>query len=352
MRVKPLDYYSKYVYNYYCSKAEDLVKMLIEKCVDKDHKPIVFPLDDASVYIIDQSLSRLKDYFLFANVENKDGAVSRLMNKSVQRRIATKAGLNVAKGWEIPYVNGEYVIPEDIEYPCFLKGELCFATLKKFQKKCNDEKELRSVLDESRESFLNPFPFIAEEYLKIDEEIGFMGISDGDNSRIPIMVEKIENGKGTTNGVTMLARLFFMEDDNEITTSLSRFLSELNYFGITNFDLAVCNGKLYFLEVNFRYAAYGYAACLAGINLPEMFVKLITGECIQSSNENTNVNKLFFNEKVGARSILERFISWKKYREMDKMADYKAIKSKDDPRPYYHFLIQYFLRYIRTRLLG
>lgn len=344
---KPLDYYSKYVSSYLFSKKEDLVNILMVQCVEKDHKPVLFTLDDLSIYLIDQSHHILKDFFLYANVHNQENGIIRLMNKNIQKTIAVEAGLTVAKGWTIPFIDGKYIIPDGIEFPCFVKGELGYEGGKKKQKVCHDYKELCALLQESKE---NPSSLLAEEYLPVDEELGFMGISDGNHSTVPIMVEKTEIGKGTCNGVTMAGNIVFIKDNNPIIASINKFLVNLGYTGISNLDFIKSKGKLYFLEANFRYAAYGYRAGLAGVNLPQLFIELILGNEINIYEIERKGRWSFFNEKVGIINVIEKLLKYTKYRELKKQSDCCLVYSYDDPLPYRWFLVKYYVKFIKSRI--
>ena len=348
LKIKPLDYYSKYVTSYYFSAENDLIDLLNNKCTEDNCKPVLFPLDDNSVYIIDMAHHILEKHFLYAHISHKECGIVELMNKSIQKQKAVEAGLNVAKGWKIPYDNGDYVIPTDIEYPCFVKGELGYEGGKKLQKVCYDYKELRKLLDESLNA--NRISFIAEEYLSVDREIGFMGVSVENGSIVPAMIEKTAIGKGTTNGVTMGGRMKFMHESDHIIQSIKVFLKNIQYVGITNFDFVESKGKLYFLEVNFRYAAYGYGISSAGLNLPNMFVRSFYGEKFEKSYPTTDKDSIFFNEKIGCINALEHFITWAQYKTKVKEADFLMVRDKKDPKPFRMFVVTMGLKYLKKKL--
>lgn len=346
--IKPIDYYSKHVSSYFFSDRSHLIDLLIQHCTDDKSKPVLFPLDDSSVYLIDKAHHVLEKHFLYANIGKKECGIVELMNKSIQKEKAEEAGLNVAKGWEIPFCDGDYVIPNDIEFPCFVKGELGYEGGKSLQRLCCNYDELRNLLDESLNS--NRISFIAEEYLPIDKEIGFMCVSDGNNCIGPAMIEKSEIGKGTTNGVTMGGRMKFLPETDHVAQSIKLFLKNIQYAGISNFDFIESKGKLYFLEINFRYAAYGYGVGSLGVNFPSITVKSLSGEKIESVPISTEKDVFFLNEKIGLYNVLERFISWSKYTKMKKKSDILLVKCKSDPRPYRMFLIAMGLRFIKKKL--
>ena len=348
LKIKPLDYYSRYVSSYYFSNRNNLIDLLIDKCTEDNCKPVLFPLDDNSVYIIDQAHHVLEKHFLYAHINHKERGIVEMMNKSVQKQRAAEAGLNVAKGWKIPCNNGDYVIPTYIEYPCFVKGELGYEGGKKLQKVCSNYDELRRLLDESLKS--DRISFIAEEYLPVDKEIGFMGVSDENYSIIPAMIEKTSIGKGTTNGVTMGGRMKFMHESDNIIRSIKTFLKSIQYVGISNFDFIESNGKLYFLEVNFRYAAYGYGISSAGLNLPNLFVRSLYGDKLDNNYPNTDKELVFFNEKIGRLNVLEHFISWSQYKSMERESDYLMIRDRKDPKPFIMFVVRMGLKFLKKKL--
>ena len=331
-KMKPLDYYSKYVTAYYFVKRDELIALLINKCKEKSNKPIIFPLDDSSVYLVDKSHHILRDFFLYAHVNHQEGGIVHLMNKNLQKKLACEAGLNVAQGWEILHDGLDYIIPNDIKYPCFVKGELEYGGSKQIQRACVNEKELRNLINEHKKKSSDPL--LAEEYLTIDKEIGYIGVSGEKYCSIPVKCNKIETGKGSSNGVTMVGQLLFTEECDQTKQAINRFLSNIGYSGIYNFDFIESKGNLYFLEINYRYAAYGYGVSRAGLNLPAIFINNILGKDSEPIVFPHNYCKTFFNEKVGIINVLEKSITYSKYKKLMKDADYLIIENSSDSKPY------------------
>jgi len=350
-RLTPLDYYSKYISAYYYSTADNLIDLLINKCSEKDQKPVLIPLDDKSVYLIDQSNHILDDYFLYANVNHQEGGIIHLMNKSLQKKLAVEAGLNVAKGWEIPIVNGNYIIPKDIEYPCFVKGLFSYHSSKRYQCKCNDAQELHIFLSQCLQS--GAFSLFAEEYLSVEQEKGVIALSCGNNCTIPAIADFIEEGKGSSNGVSMFGRINHLDGQDGLSRSIQRFIKSLHYTGICNIDFIESNGNLYFVEINFRYAAYGYGVFLAGVNLPAMFVNALLCVDIEGEKQLSVNGKTYFNEKIGIFNLMEKYISYEKYRELKKSADFRLIENSIDPKPYHmlwSLIVTRFLILIKLKI--
>ncbi len=347
-KVKPVDYYSKYVSSYHFVKLKDLVRFLIEKCSEQGQKPILFPLDDKSVRLIDLSADELGNYFLFSRANNQYGGISNLMDKSLQKELAYQNGFNVAKGWVIPFVNGKYDVPDDIEFPCFLKGQNSYNSSKKFQKKCTNYEELHIFLNECLSN--NPCSLLAEEYIEIDKEIGYIALSDGEKNIIPAEVELIEIGKGTTHGVSYLGRINPLMENDELLTIIEKFIQKIGYIGICNFDFIYSHGTIYFSEVNFRFAAYAFGICKAGVNLPVLYINSLVGINDNKLETSLHHNAYYFNEKIGLYNVLERFISWSEYKSLKKKSDYLMVKCKKDPKPYRFFLLTMGLKFLKKKL--
>lgn len=330
-KMKPLDYYSKYVSAYYFTKATDLVDLLIEKCRDDEQKPILMPLTDSMVYLIDQSLSKLSKYFIFPNINLQEGGITRLMNKVLQKKIAAEAGLNVPKTWEIPFDKGDFVIPDDIEYPCFVKGALNYKSKKQYQRKCSNLHELNDLLAICKRAGF--YDLCAEEYLHIDKEVGVIAFSSQTECAIPAIVEFLEMGKSPKGGISMRGKICPI-NNIVLIQAIKSFLAKTCYTGICNFDFIISKGKYYFVEVNFRYAAYGYGIFKSGVKVPEMIVCSLLGGDLGKYYTILNGNKTYFNEKVGLIDVMDGSITCKKYLEIKKQTDILMIADSLDPKPH------------------
>ncbi|MBR6893106.1 MAG: hypothetical protein IKN15_07695 [Bacteroidaceae bacterium] len=329
-KMKPLDYYSKYVSTYYFTKAANLIGLLIDKCRDDVQKPILMPLTDNMVYLIDQSLSKLSKYFIIPSINGREGGITRLMNKVLQKKVAAEAGLNVPKTWEISFVDGDFVIPEDIEYPCFVKGALSYKSKKQYQKKCSCTQELNDLLTLCKRAGV--FDLCAEEYLDIDKEVGVITFSSQTECAIPAIVEFLEMGRNPKGGISMRGQIC-PANNRELIQAIKLFLTKTCYVGICNLDFIVSRGKYYFVEVNFRYAAYGYGIFKSGVNVPDMIVCSLLGGDLGKFDTLPNSNKTFFNEKVGLIDVMDGSITFKKYKEKRKQSDILMIADFLDPKP-------------------
>ena len=345
--IHPVDYYSKYVNRYYFTSRDRLIQFLLNNYSRSDTKPIIFTLDDYSTFLIDKAHERLNSSFLFAHLSS-DGSLADLMNKHLLKTKALEVGMNVVQGWPIPLQDGEFQIPDGIKFPCFVKGLQSMYVSKGVQCKCDSYKELQNLLERCKKQY--PYPVYAEEYISIDKDFGVIGVSDGNKCVIPAKAELLEMGQGSVNGVSMLGRVSPLEDA-ELYQQIEKLLEKLHYVGIFNIDFVESNGKIYFVELNFRFAAYGYGVFRAGCNLPAIFINTLQN-CGIGSLQNTIVGSYYYlNEKIGLTSVIEKAISIAKYRALKKKADFRLVKDKEDSKPYCLFVFKYFLSYVKSRII-
>ena len=147
---KPIDYYSKYVKHYYYTQGDyedKILNILLNKCKDENQKVVIIPINDFSASVLDNNLKLLEPHFLFQHIHHSQGAIINWMNKEKQKMLASQFGLNVADSIDIEINNRAYEIPVDVHYPCFTKTKSFTSGYKHTLHRCNNEQELRKVLD-------------------------------------------------------------------------------------------------------------------------------------------------------------------------------------------------------------
>ena len=347
--VKTIDYYSKYVDKYYYFVLPTKVSLsvfLLEKYKNSGQKPIIFTLGDNSTYLIDKDRDSLKDHFLFAHLDNGQ-SIADLMNKHGVKMQAETVGLAVAKGWPIPYENGAFSIPDDITFPCFLKGLYSYWNSKDIQKKCDNRSELVSSLEHCKSIY--PHSVYAEEYVNVEKELGIMGVSDGEKCVIPAITELMVMGKGSSHGVSILGHIEPIKGGN-LQNKIENLLSKLHYVGIFNIDLIKTKDQIMFVELNLRYATYGYALFKAGVNIPELFIcNLLKYKNAELSTE-LDGEHYYLNEMVAYNNIVEKNFTRRDFLELRKKADILFVDSPDDPRPQKHFITSLKLQQMMVML--
>ena len=335
-----IDAYSKYVKEYHYAKEpnrNELVSVILSLKSEKG-ETVLIPVDDFAASTIDENIDLLKADFLFPNIGMEQGAVNRLMDKNYQKQLARQAGLNVAEGWVVNIENHQYTLPGDIKYPVFPKPQISFKGNKRCMRKCNNERELRNVLDNVAKN--KDCPMLLEQYCEITKEYALLGFSDGKEVVIPAMLQMLVSGSGGHHGVTLKGKIF-NPDDNAFVNQLKQFMQSLHFSGLFDIDAYESNGKLYFNELNLRFGASGYAITNSGINLPNCLIKHLTGEKLTTEINKVN-EAVFVNEKVAYDDFYNGFISLSQYNKYIEEGNFEFIISDDDPKPYEMFRSQNF----------
>ena len=293
---KPIDCYSKYVDRViYCHVKEDLISLLLKRCISHDQKVILIPDSDLSASLIDKNQERLKDYFVFPNINHCPGAVEYWMNKSLQKSLAQIIGLSVAEGQVVTIKDGRYVFPLITRYPCFTKPLVTNCGGKQFFKRCDNEEDLRCVLDYI--SRITDIDVLVEDFKDINAEYAVVGFSDSKEVVIPGVIEFVESSR-SHKGIAREGIIKPIRGFEVFIGLLKEYVRTVGYYGLFDIDFYKSDGILYFCEMNLRFGGSGYAYTAMGINLPEMFVRSICGESIDKLKFKVTDEASFANERM------------------------------------------------------
>ncbi len=344
--LKTSDFFCKYVEDYFYfdeTGPVTLPEFLIEKYQGCGQKPVLFSLSDKVTHIIDDARSRLEAFFLFAHL--KDGnSLSGLMDKNYMKTRAAAVGLSVVQGWPIMYEDGEFSVPDQIEYPCYVKGLYSYWDSKPIQRKCEDKSELEALTRLCKTVY--PHPLYAEEFVKIKREMGMMGICDGENCWVPAETELVLMGEGSSHGVSILGHVKPVRTDNEIKRKIETLLKGLGFVGIFNIDFIETEGRVFFVELNLRFATYGYGLFKLGVNVPALFIQILTNSLNPDSVPVVEKDQFYLNEEVAFNNILEGKLSVRRFEEIKKQAGIYFVQSAGDPRPMKHLRRRFVIKYL------
>lgn len=330
---KPIDCHSKYVNRIlYCNAKdkENLIKLLLDKCTDSNQKVVIIPDSDFSASVIDNNQDRLKDYFLFPHINHTPGAVEHWMQKTTQKQLAREVGLNVADGKIVTVLNQKYEIPEGIDYPCFTKPLLTINGGKSFLKRCNNESELRKILDGVSQHF--NADVLVEDFISIDTEYAVVGISDGYEVIIPGVIEFLVNSPSHF-GIAREGKIMPITGFEELMSLFKKFVQRIGFCGLFDIDFFLSNGVFYFGEINLRFGGSGYAYTAMGVNLPAMLVKSLNGVDISDMKKEVTEMATYVNERMCVDDWSFYHISESDiYQKIDN-ADIKFVYNSEDSAP-------------------
>ena len=347
-RFTPPEVKSKFVRNYFTTSAlvdeQCLIEALINKVAEKNCKKIIIPADDLTVHILDSNADCLSEYFIIPQLNGKNGDFKRYMDKGLQKELAIKCGLPVAKSWIVEINNkGIYTIPEDIQYPCYTKPNVSIGSPKTYIRKCDNDKELCTLLDEVAKKGV--CAILIEEYLEVDKEYAVLGLScDGKVLIVPGFIEAIKMGEGAHKGVTGVGRIIDASDRPKTIRMLKEYASQFGLTGLFDIDLIESKGVVYFAEINLRNGASGYGITATGINLPGKLIDYLLKNEWNDTIDKIKNNVIFASEKVLFENYEAGYCSWKQYKSYIKSADFSFIKCKEDMAPYRLFIMLTIIR--------
>lgn len=120
--------FSKYIEKLIVLKTtEEALEILRNDFKDETSKPIILCASDSAMSLIDNNLDELRNNFYFFNIQDKQGEINRLQDKTMTFPLAEESGFSIIKTW---CVNRNQDIPADITFPCLIKGRNSINTSK------------------------------------------------------------------------------------------------------------------------------------------------------------------------------------------------------------------------------
>ena len=265
------------------------------------------------------------------------------MDKNEQKNLAKEYGIPMLSSVLIRCKNGKYQIPEEVVYPCFVKPNISMNSTKAKMAKCKDKSELNALLSAYAEK--EDFEMLVEEYVDIQEEYSLLGISTKSRVIAPGIFRVIEGGHKERKGVTITGETVSSDSFETIIAQCVKYIESLNYTGLFDVDLIQTKeGKIYFIELNFRAGASTHVFTKTGVNLPGIFADyLIHGKIIGETDIDIHPGTRFVSEKVLIEEYARSDANIRTVRKYMDQADVCFIKDSQDPGPYKYFRKYYFI---------
>lgn len=340
MRQLQPDAYSKYIKAYHVCVTKRQGIMLVKKLkelADPGRKMLLIPADDLVASIADEYYDDLKDLYAMPNIEGRSGAINRLMSKEIQMELAKAAGLPVINSCVICSSNGRFEIPDAVQYPCFIKPNISKNSSKSKMQRCDSKEELHAALTQLAKN--KNFEMMVEDFVDIRKEYAILGLSTKDGVIAPGFFGTEEGGHDARRGVAMVGKVLPCSQQQKLIDDIVKFIETLHYEGLFDVDLIeTTDGKLYFVELNLRYGASGYAITKSGANLPGMFADyMLLHKSVDMSCKVEQPGKTFISERVMLGEFMDDFLSFADVKRWMNTVDIHFIKNEEDPKAYRHF---------------
>lgn len=318
--------YSKYVTQVHKVKnGDEAIDVLLEQYLGEKEKSILLCGSDTAIAVLDANYDKLKDNFCIFNIHNQQGKINHFLNKLSTFEYAQKSGLNVIKTWHVTDI---HLLPDDIVYPCLVKGNNSTGSTKGDLRICYTEEELLNGLREGVD-------YLVQEYIEKDYELNVNGFSynHGKNVYIPAVIRKLRDSLYRQGEFLRLDNVD--EYPNLNVDALKTFVGLIGYEGLFSIELLCRDNKFYFLEINLRNDGLGYLYTCAGVNYPYLWIKYNTGE-LTDGYINSIVCKTpyYCMLEKDFNNVIERKISLGKWCSDFFKSDCFYILSKSDPMPF------------------
>jgi predicted ATP-grasp superfamily ATP-dependent carboligase len=344
------DIFSKYVSQvFYCQRSDDegLVRLLLERCADPHQKVVIIPTSDFTAAAIDQYQERLDKQFLFPHINHTPGEVTGWMDKVRQKQLAQRMGISVVSATTIEILDGQYKIPNSINYPCFTKSLATISGGKNFLRRCNNEDELRRLLNDATR--LRNTTILVEDFKKIDKEYAILGFSDGKQVVIPAVLY-IEKVSESHFGVARHGQVLPPTEFEPLLEQFRQMLLHIGFVGLFDIDFYESDSTTYFSELNLRFGGSGYAVTKAGVNLPAMLVRSLRGENINDMTQVVTKSYTYVNERTCIDDWYKGYLSTRDYKRLLREADILFVNDDEDSAPQHAFHKAYRRQYFKRIL--
>ena len=251
--------HSRYLNNVHLlDDLNDLMDYLTVNCTKILERPIIICCSDAVASYLDTKYDEIKGKYYFFN-SGKANKLTTCMDKQYQVSLANKLGIKVP----ISYIYRGNI--SNTIYPSLLKPAQSINGGKQVII-CYNKEELINGLS----SFDKSVDILVQQFIEKEYEIVILGVSVNGQIIIPGYILKHREFDGGTlySTVKPIASL-----PDSLISACKDMVREMNYEGLFGMEFIYRDGQYYFIECNLRNDATTYALTVAGVNLPELYVK-------------------------------------------------------------------------------
>lgn len=242
--------------------AEAILDFLLNDYPCYDDRPILLNIPDLPTYLVDQHYDDLSRKFVLMNA-GKQGMIGSLMDKRVQANMAKEHNLLIP--WAIE-LSKDDAIPDDIKYPVFTKSFRTVDGGKKDESICWSKDDLIA-----KQKAITSSRFLVMEYIQKKYEIDYFGMA----VKGKVYIDYYDKISRFPDGAFGYYGDIIKCEHDDIWGKCVSMIKETGYEGLFDVEfLEDINGKLYFMEMNFRVDG-GIYKVTPGVNLPKEWCRLV-----------------------------------------------------------------------------
>lgn len=327
----PMISHCKYVKDiYYVANEQEGLSFIIEKFGNEVNKPFIFTGSDDTTRVLDMHYEELKDKFYFYN-GGANGKITEFQNKKTISEAAFECGCNLPKTEVLK--KGE--LPTSLQYPVITKAIISEGNWKADMHVCKDEEELLEAYKTIKSN-----PLLVEEFIVKKNELCVDGfsINGGGNVWMPYTSEYLRFTDLSYGNYMWIKPLL----DDDVRNKIQKVLQKANFSGIFEAEFLIDDeGKLYFLEINFRNSTWSYAYTYGGLNLPYQWAKSTLAGSIdyKSANVRQKPFKAMAELNDFSTAVKTKQVSFVKWFFQFLFTDCHYVFNKKDPMPFLYIYI-------------
>lgn len=329
---KPYIGYSKYVQEMRVVKLVDEISSAMYLLHKSSDKAVVIACADPISSYLDSHRNNLTEDFILPG-SDKEGKITRLMNKNAMMQLAIDSGISAPNSW---IVNLAHPNIDEITYPCIVKPLVSMNGSKTDIAICEQRVELEDYLRNSRCDELQ-----VQGYIKKDIEFQLIGCSlnGGEEVIIPGASIILRQPKNTNTGFLKYVPIRNFTYNKE---ACLRFIRNTGYSGLFSLEfIRDKNGTDFFMEINFRNDGNSICVTASGMNLPYIWYLHNNGQSIEKELCYKDMKEVFvmpeFND-IG--NAIHGRISWTEWINDVRKTDRFMEFSKHDQKPFWMYIIK------------
>lgn len=268
--------YSRYIKESFHIEDAVEISSIIGELSGRHEKCVLFPITDEMAIYCDELGD---DKWENVVVPGMKGYIGKYMEKAYSKEKAFQSGMRIPQGTILSLEN------EGIswnKYPCIIKPSKSVLGRKCDISRVSDVVELKEVLEKYRANGYDEA--LVEEYICGSQEymVELMGEKSDAGIMFGPIIRKIREYP-LANGSTAYAE--FMETQPGLDLeAVKRYIDDSHYKGLFDVEFKYADGRLYFIECNFRNGAPNNAVTMYGVNLPILWMEGMLFESIGAKN--------------------------------------------------------------------
>lgn len=269
--------YSKYVSK--CCIVDDddkVIELLLSRTLETSIRIPIITATDKSAENLDDHYIDLSKHYILANCSEKQGGISRWMNKEYMLKEASKYGLLQPFSLFVDSNTDFKADTTHVPFPCVVKPIKSSMSSKNDFRICNNNSELRDVLTDMTNRGVST---VIQEFINIEYEFLIIGARCRKTYKNHVVggLHKHKCCKDINN----MGMLVTAETTPDIPigidiAKLDAFLESIDYEGLYSVEFMISGDKAYFTEINLRNDGCLFCWTNAGCNIAVNWVREMT----------------------------------------------------------------------------